>query len=100
MAERVLLVGKGSKTGIADTVQHVKKTRIAGKISPQHQRIQHVADKVYCLFRITVGRDGRAHDEIFLAGIAPKENIQSGKQRHEGRSACFAIHGAQAAQNS
>ena len=80
--KRIGLVGYRLRDGLLYLVQHIGEPILAAKPIAQHQRVDVKAD-----LRLQVGmiaaRDGRPHQQIFLAGVAIKQNLHQGREGHE-----------------
>ena len=66
--------------------QKLASRGIARQVGAQHQRVDEEADQPLQLAAGTVG-DGRAEDDVVLAGVAVHEGLKGGEQGHEERDA-------------
>ena len=77
-----VLVRESLKHRQAHACEQFAKTRIAGQIGAQGQVIQKEADQALAFDERPAG-NGRAHDNVFLSGIAMQQNLEGREQGHE-----------------
>ena len=68
----------------AHALQQLPESRITGQIGAHHQCIHEESDEVFHSELSSV-RDGGAHDDVLLPGIAEKQGLKRSEHRHEER---------------
>ena len=67
---------------LADPSQQRSKRGLAGQIGAQHEGVDEEPDETLDV-RAGATRDGRAHHDVLLAGVAIQQRLKRGQQRHE-----------------
>src|SRR5262245_21647185 len=66
----------------ADANKELPKGRVAVEISPENQRVNQRADQILTLLAVATG-DRRPDADSGLPGVAAKQRLPGGEQRHE-----------------
>src|SRR5215217_1431095 len=82
LLEGKLLMGVGAEAGVASTEKDVEEGGVAGEASGEREGVDEEADEGFELGAGAVG-DGRADEEVELAGVAGEEELEGGEQCHE-----------------
>ena len=82
LLEGQFLVFVGSQGHGAHPPQQLAEGRIVREIRAQHEGIDEEADEVLGLGLVAAG-DGRADDDVLLAGVAVEQGLESGQEGHE-----------------
>ena len=77
-----VLVGESTQGHLLDPRQELAETRIARHVRAHDQTVDEEADQVLDLAVVAVG-DGRADHDVVLPGVAMKQCLKRGQQRHE-----------------
>ncbi len=86
-----VLVGVSVQGDAAHAAQQLAQGGVAVEPGAQHQGVEEEADQALELGLIAAG-DGRADDDVVLAGVAAEHELEGGQQGHEG---CGALTAAQ-----
>ena len=92
LLEGQVLVGIGAEGGLAHAAQQLAEGGVAAEPSAQGEGVGEEADETLELGLIAA-RDGGAHAEVVLAGVALEHDLEGGQQEHEGRDALALAQG-------
>ncbi len=84
-----VLVGVSVQGDAAHAAQQLAQGGVAVEPGAQHQGVEEEADEALELGLVAAG-DGRADDDVVLAGVAAEHELEGGQQSHEGRGALTA----------
>ena len=82
LIERQLLMVVGFERLVRHPIDQRRERRIARQVGPQRQRVHEQTDDAIEL-RPSAARDGRADDDVVLAGIAQHQRLERGEQHDE-----------------
>ncbi len=78
----------GAQRDLFDAAQQIPQRKLARDLGAHGERVDKEAYQIFGL-RHLAARDGRAHDDVFLARVAMQQNLERRHQRHEERHVFF-----------